>query len=102
VTWFQAFNPFMIFAFTPFIVAFVALAGPRRAGDRRQDGDRLFPHRPPPYLVMVAAGVGVPVPARRAALAVRYFVIDHVANFIFHRSGSRWSPSSAVASAVDE
>ncbi len=29
VTWFQAFNPLMIFAFTPFIVAFWRLQGPR-------------------------------------------------------------------------
>jgi POT family proton-dependent oligopeptide transporter len=28
VTWFQAFNPFMIFAFTPFIVAFWRYQGP--------------------------------------------------------------------------
>jgi proton-dependent oligopeptide transporter, POT family len=29
VTWFQAFNPFMIFAFTPFIVAFWRKQGPK-------------------------------------------------------------------------
>ena len=29
VTWFQAFNPFMIFAFTPFVVAFWRWQGPR-------------------------------------------------------------------------
>jgi proton-dependent oligopeptide transporter, POT family len=29
VTWFQAFNPFMIFAFTPFILAFWRRQGPR-------------------------------------------------------------------------
>ena len=29
VTWFQAFNPLMIFAFTPFIVSFWRLQGPR-------------------------------------------------------------------------
>src|SRR4026209_413809 len=28
VTWFQAFNPFMIFAFTPFVVAFWRHQGP--------------------------------------------------------------------------
>ena len=42
VTWFQALNPFMIFAFTPFIVVALAPAGRARAVDRRQDGDRLF------------------------------------------------------------
>ncbi len=43
VTWFQAFNPFMIFAFTPFIVALWRWQGHREPVDRRQDGDRLFP-----------------------------------------------------------
>ena len=44
VTWFQAFNPFMIFAFTPFIVALWArqAAARPRAIDRHQDGARLL------------------------------------------------------------
>ena len=29
VTWFQAFNPFMIFAFTPFVIAFWRYQGPK-------------------------------------------------------------------------
>ncbi len=44
VTWFQAFNPFMIFAFTPFIIALwsrQAMARPR-ALERREDGLRLL------------------------------------------------------------
>ena len=44
VTWFQAFNPFMIFAFTPFVVALWARQAQRgtRAVDRHQDGARLL------------------------------------------------------------
>ena len=44
VTWFQAFNPFMIFAFTPFIVGSVDAAGAAgpRAVIRHEDGDRLL------------------------------------------------------------
>ena len=44
VTWFQAFNPFMIFAFTPFVVALWARQAARgtRAVDRHQDGARLL------------------------------------------------------------
>ena len=43
-TWFQAFNPFMIFAFTPFIVALWGVAGAarQRALDRGQDVARLL------------------------------------------------------------
>ncbi len=46
-TWFLAFNPFMIFAFTPFVVALVDKAGGARIGafDRHQDGARLFRRR---------------------------------------------------------
>ena len=44
VTWFQAFNPFMIFAFTPFVIALWALAGASRprAVNRYEDGARLL------------------------------------------------------------
>ena len=47
VTWFQAFNPFMIFAFTPFIDRAVGMAGATRprALDHHQDGDRLLRRR---------------------------------------------------------
>ena len=46
-TWFQAFNPFMIFAFTPFILALWRRqsASRPRAFDRRQDGLRLLLQR---------------------------------------------------------
>ena len=47
VTWFQAFNPFMIFAFTPLIVELWAIQSRRgqRTVDRDQDGDGLFHRR---------------------------------------------------------
>ena len=45
VTWFQAFNPFMIFAFTPFIVALWSWQGAREPSTVDQDGDRLFSQR---------------------------------------------------------
>ena len=46
-TWFQAFNPFMIFAFTPFVDRAVDAAGGQRVGafDHHQDVARLFRRR---------------------------------------------------------
>ena len=57
VTWFQAFNPFMIFAFTPFIIALWALAGEARtrAVDRVQDGARLLRRRAANLILVAAA-----------------------------------------------
>ena len=45
VTWFQAFNPFMIFAFTPFIVALWRRQGAREPSTVAKTGDRLLAQR---------------------------------------------------------
>ena len=66
VTWFQAFNPFMIFAFTPFIVALWRRQGAARAVDRGQDGDRLLAQRRVAYLMHGRRRAGSPAAARRA------------------------------------
>jgi POT family proton-dependent oligopeptide transporter len=54
VTWFQAFNPFMIFAFTPFIVAFWRWQGPREPSTVAKMAIGLF-LTAVSYLIMVAA-----------------------------------------------
>ena len=58
VTWFQAFNPFMIFAFTPFILALWK----RQAARGREPSTVIkmasaASASPPPYLIMVAAAL---------------------------------------------
>ena len=76
VTWFQAFNPLMIFAFTPFIVALWRRQGETRALDRGQAGDRLLAQR----RVVAAHGRGRAANGRRPgelALAVRLLRGDH-------------------------
>jgi proton-dependent oligopeptide transporter, POT family len=56
VTWFQAFNPFMIFAFTPFIVAFWRRQGPREPSTVAKMSIGLLLNALA-YLVMVAAAL---------------------------------------------
>ena len=65
VTWFQAFNPFMIFAFTPLVVALWARQAQTRQGalHRHEDGARLCSAG----LVLCDHGRGVQLMARRAA-----------------------------------
>src|ERR1700688_496163 len=54
VTWFQAFNPFMIFAFTPFIIALWRWQGAREPSTVAKMAIGCFLHAAA-YLVMVAA-----------------------------------------------
>jgi POT family proton-dependent oligopeptide transporter len=54
VTWFQAFNPFMIFAFTPFVVALWRRQGPREPSTAAKMAIGCFLNAAA-YLVMVAA-----------------------------------------------
>ena len=77
VTWFQAFNPFMIFAFTPFVLMLWRAQAARgtRAVDRRQDGLWLLRRdaRQPDH---VRRGAARPAAARRAGSGFSaYFVI---------------------------
>ena len=77
-TWFQAFNPFMIFAFTPFVVALWARQAARGIGaiDRHQDGARLLRRaavQPDHGVAAWQAGGG----AGELAVAVRLFRHHH-------------------------
>ena len=54
MTWFQAFNPFMIFAFTPFIVALWRRQGQTRALDSRPSSRSAASLTAGAYLIMVA------------------------------------------------
>jgi POT family proton-dependent oligopeptide transporter len=57
VTWFQAFNPFMIFAFTPFIVSLWRLQGRREPSTVTKMAIGLFLNAAS-WLIMLAAGTG--------------------------------------------
>ncbi len=94
VTWFQAFNPFMIFAFTPFILALwtrQATRG-REPSTVAQDGVRLLRRRrrqPDPG----CRGVQRRTAARRAGSGSPPISSSSPsASFICRRSASRWSP----------
>ena len=95
VTWFQAFNPFMIFAFTPFIVALWRWQGAARALHRHEDGDRLLSER---RLVADHARRGAG-DRRRAGHGqaswlwlFAYFVVITVGELYLSPTGLRWSP----------
>ena len=97
VTWFQAFNPFMIFAFTPFLVALWAwqARARHRALDGHQDGARVLRRgaRQPDH---GRRGLAVGRRARRE-LAVAAWPISPSspsASSISRRSGCRWCPRS--------
>ena len=76
VTWFQAFNPFMIFAFTPFIVALWRRQGQREPSTVAKMAIGCFLNAAA-YLVMVAAASSAGRRAGKLALAVRLFRRHH-------------------------
>ena len=76
VTWFQAFNPFMIFAFTPFIVALWRRQGPREPSTVAKMAIGCFLNAAA-YLVMVAAAWTAGGGQAKLALAVWLFRRHH-------------------------
>ena len=76
VTWFQAFNPFMIFAFTPFIVALWRRQGQREPATVAKMAIGCFLNAAA-YLVMVAAAWPSGRRTGELALAVRLFRRHH-------------------------
>ena len=76
VTWFQAFNPFMIFAFTPFIVALWRRQGAREPSTVAKMAIGCF-LASLAYLVLVAAAYVSGRRASKLALAVRLFCRAH-------------------------
>ena len=102
VTWFQAFNPFMIFAFTPFVLAlWKRQAGARpRALDRHQDGVRLLRRR----AVLPGhgrRGAAAPAAARRAGSgSSAYFVVITIGELYLSPVGLSLVTKVAPARAV--
>ena len=76
VTWFQAFNPFMIFAFTPFIVALWRWQGAREPSTVAKMAIGCLLNAAA-YLVMVAAAWSAGGGTGELALAVRLFRRHH-------------------------
>jgi proton-dependent oligopeptide transporter, POT family len=74
VTWFQAFNPFMIFAFTPFIVAFWRYQGPNEPSTTMKLAIGCF-LTALAYLVMALAAWNVGAGKASWAWLLAYFII---------------------------
>ena len=94
VTWFQALNPFMIFAFTPFIVSLWRRQGAREPSTVAKMAIGCF-LASLAYLVLVAAASVSAGGASKLALAVSSISSSSPsASFICRRPACRWSPRS--------